>query len=308
MVFILALLIVVYGVAKMGWWPKSYQISLPSKQTVIPFVFPTPEANKQLADWTNDEVIQKINDYRATYKLPPLKSNSLLDNAAKNRLAVLLEFNDYDGKQTGLTRENALKNVGYNYSWVGDLVLLGYFKNNDPIGYWTSIDNSLATLKDKNLKEVGVAIKQTAEQVDVYVMLATKGAVSTTSTTSSKATWGGPELWDAVNKARVSYGVSPLKQKDELCTIAAIRLDQLIQLGKLDDHAGFVPTLERPDLKWIADQYNISEFLAYGFQTVDATVKGWGDTLGHKKLLTGGEYVWGCIYAQNTFAVAIAAY
>jgi len=24
--------------------------------------------------------------------------------------------------------------------------------------------------------------------------------------------------------------------------------------------------------------------------------------------LSGGEYVWGCVYAQNTFAVAIAAY
>lgn len=119
----------------------------------------------------------------------------------------------------------------------------------------------------------------------------------------------GPQLWEAVNKSRVEHGVNPLKQKDELCTIASIRLNQLLELGKLDGHEGFgkLPT-DRADLKWIFDQYNISEFLVSGATSAQDAVDLWLNSLGHKKLLTGGEYSWGCIYAQSGFGVAIVAY
>ncbi len=128
--------------------------------------------------------------------------------------------------------------------------------------------------------------------------------------TLPKSVWGGPELWEAVNKRRIELGVNPLSQRDELCTIASIRLNELLELGKLDGHAGFSNlTQSRPDLKWIFDKYStMAEFLAVGGQTPEETVSLWEGTLGHKKLLTGGEYVWGCIYAQNTFAVAITAF
>jgi len=121
--------------------------------------------------------------------------------------------------------------------------------------------------------------------------------------------WTGPQLWEAVNKSRVENGVNPLKQADELCTIASIRLNELLELGKLDGHEGFSSLPERrPDLKWIFEKYNISEFLIAGAASPQEAVDSWLDTLGHKKLLTGGEYVWGCTYAQNGFGVAIAAY
>ncbi|KKQ52498.1 hypothetical protein A2865_03555 [Candidatus Woesebacteria bacterium RIFCSPHIGHO2_01_FULL_39_17] len=129
-------------------------------------------------------------------------------------------------------------------------------------------------------------------------------------TVSSQVSWGGPELWAAVNKKRVELGVNPLTQRDELCTIASIRLNELLELGKLDGHVGFSNLEERrTDLKWIFDKYgNMAEFLAVGGKTPEETVSLWENTLGHKKLLTGGEYVWGCIYAQNTFSVAITAF
>ncbi len=121
--------------------------------------------------------------------------------------------------------------------------------------------------------------------------------------------WTGPQLWEEVNKARVAHGVGPLKQKDELCTIASIRLNELLELGKLDGHEGFSTLPERrPDLKWIYEQYTIAEFLIAGATSAKDAVDSWLDTLGHSKLLTGGEYVWGCTYAQNGFGVAIAAY
>jgi len=128
--------------------------------------------------------------------------------------------------------------------------------------------------------------------------------------TLPKVSWGGPELWSAVNDKRQEYGVNAIQQRDELCTIASIRLNELLELGKLDGHEGFSNmSEERPDLKWIFDKYSvIAEFLAMGGETPEETVSLWDGTLGHKKLLTGGEYIWGCIYAQDTFAVAITAY
>ena len=122
--------------------------------------------------------------------------------------------------------------------------------------------------------------------------------------------WGGPDLWKAVNDKRKMYGVNELNQRDELCTIASIRLNELLDLGTLDGHVGFSKLKdEREDLKWVFEKYSvIAEFLAVGGNTPEGTVALWDETLGHKKILTGGEYVWGCIYAQNTFSVAIAAY
>ncbi len=126
----------------------------------------------------------------------------------------------------------------------------------------------------------------------------------------SSVGWGGPELWEAVNKKRQERCVNPLNQADELCTIASIRLNELLALGTLDGHEGFSNLSERrSDLEWIFEKYStVAEFLLAGADTPDEAVSLWENTLAHKKLLTGGEYVWGCIYAQNSFAVAITAY
>lgn len=136
----------------------------------------------------------------------------------------------------------------------------------------------------------------------------TKTAEKTpTPAVSLKTDYTGPQLWEAVNAARIGHGVSPLGQRDILCTIAAIRLAQIRELGKLDGHDGFKPVYE----KYKDDSNmpnNVSEFLISGYPTADQAVSGWLDTLGHKKLITGGEYVWGCIYAQEGFGVAITGY
>lgn len=121
--------------------------------------------------------------------------------------------------------------------------------------------------------------------------------------------FGGPQLWEAVNKRRVELGVNPLSVKEEVCTVASIRLNQLLELGKLDGHEGFSKMPEaRPDLKWIFEKYNLSEFLVSGASSPQNAVDLWENSLGHKQLMSGGEFVWGCIYAQNGFGVAIAAY
>ena len=149
-----------------------------------------------------------------------------------------------------------------------------------------------------------LAMTQDGGQIPTPTIIPTK----VPQAVKTKITWGGPDLWEVVNGRRIEMGVNPLRQRDELCTVASIRLNELLELGKLDGHAGFVPVLDRPDLKWISEKYNLSEFLAQGYSSPLETVQAWENTLGHKALLAGGEYVWGCVYAQNTFSVAIAAY
>jgi len=133
-------------------------------------------------------------------------------------------------------------------------------------------------------------------------------AIFTPKPQASKPTWGGPELWEEVNKSRIAHGVGALKQRDELCTIAAIRLNELLLLGQLDGHEGFAKLEDREDLKWIFEKYVVAEFLVQGAPTASEAVELWLNTLGHKKLITGGEYAYGCTYAQEGFGVAISAY
>lgn len=261
--------------------------------------------SKFLADWTNEELLNKINSSRETVGLAKLKANTKLDQAARSRLSVIQTEDDYVGVVTGLTRELAVKNSGYQAGLIGDLLLLDFFKTNDPIADWNSNATSSATLLHPSFREVGIAIKNEQDKVSVYLVLVSPGKVTQSP---KKISWGGPELWEAVNIRRVELGVNPLSRRDELCTLASIRLNQLLELGKLDGHAGFVPLLGRADLKWISEKYNISEYLAASYPTPQETVKGWEGALGHRSLLAGGEYVWGCVYAQNGYAVAMAAY
>ena len=260
-----------------------------------------------LPDWKSEQLLAKINTAREASGTSKLKESTKLDQAALSRLSVILTENDVDGSVTGLTREKALTNAGYNASVVGELILTSFFKTNDPIAFWNSSVDYIRTLDDKDFQDVGIAIKNSDDRVDIYVLLVAPRKVTPTIITP-KITWGGPELWTAINKRRVEMGVNPLKQNELFCTIASIRLNELLELGKLDGHEGFVPVLERSDLKDQTAKYNISEFLIQGYQTPEAAVAAWENTMGHRVLLAGGEYVWGCVYAQNTFGVAIAAY
>jgi uncharacterized protein YkwD len=136
--------------------------------------------------------------------------------------------------------------------------------------------------------------------------VAKNGQATPTPTSPPKPTYySGPQLWDAVNKSRVEHGVNALKQLDLLCTIAAIRLNQQLELGTLDNHARFEETVKSVQG---ATKYNVAEFLIKGPTTAQGAVDAWLNTLGHSKLLTAGEYIYGCTYAQDGYGVAIAAY
>lgn len=300
--FLLGLSIIYYG-SKSSQFQQISQ-KLGSKQIYIE----TKQDANFFPDWTIQEVLDKINRARESQGFSKLKINENLNQSAAARLSVILSEDDYDGSKTGITREKAVKNSGYEADLIGDLVLLDFFKTNDPVALWSSDSITKGTMMHSDFRDIGIAIKNNQDKVALYAVLVSPRKYIPTPKPTTKISWGGPELWTQINKRRVENGVNPLAKKDELCTIASIRLNELLDLGKLDGHAGFAPVLDRSDLKWISEKYNISEFLAQGYSSPEATVKAWEDTLGHKTLVAGGEYVWGCVYSQNTFAVAIAAY
>lgn len=132
-----------------------------------------------------------------------------------------------------------------------------------------------------------------------------------TNYTYTRVGYSGPELWEAVNKRRIEHGVGGLSRSDTLCPIASARLNQLLGLGKLDNHAGFYTMRDDPNSpsSWVFKKYNISEFLVYiqNGSALDA-VNLWDNTMGHQILLRGGQFTLGCTYAQNGFGVGIVAY
>jgi len=126
-----------------------------------------------------------------------------------------------------------------------------------------------------------------------------------------QSSFSGPELWEAVNKKRVENGVGGLGRNDLLCSIASYRLNQLLGLGKLDNHAGFNELWQNENSQyyWIFQKYNVWEYIIYvPSGTATDAVNWWGDTLGHKTLLDGGQFTIGCTYAQGGFGVAIAGF
>lgn len=257
-----------------------------------------------------EEVMAQINSYRTENKMTALKRNDALDKAAIARIEVIRARDDFSGEITGITLENSVKNNKYNFSDLGELLAVGINSESDLIEYWSD-EEEKKILGDKIYRDIGVAVMNEGLTDRIEVILGRTASAPTEKLGAGgypRVTWGGPELWEAVNKRRVEMGVNPLSRRDELCTIASIRLNQLLDLGKLDGHAGFEPTLDRSDLGWIREKYNMSEFLIVGYLTPAEAVSAWEHTLGHRGLLAGGEYVWGCVYAQNTFGVAIAAY
>ena len=119
--------------------------------------------------------------------------------------------------------------------------------------------------------------------------------------------WTGPQFWDEISNKRREVGLSPIPPNGTLCTLAAIRLADIRRLGRLDDHDGFKPLVDKykDDLEK-ADLLNLFEFLTSGAPTAKAAVEGLYNTMGHKALFTE-IYKGGCVYAADTFGVVITS-
>jgi len=122
------------------------------------------------------------------------------------------------------------------------------------------------------------------------------------------ATYTGEDLFQAVNRYRKEHGVPELQLHSELCQLSSHRLGEILDLGKLDNHAGFEAYFE--DHK-VSDMglSKVAENLASGYDTAEEAVMGWDSSPPHRTfLLADGSFKYGCTSANLGFAVLIGGY
>lgn len=115
----------------------------------------------------------------------------------------------------------------------------------------------------------------------------------------------GQDLWLAVQNYRKAHELPAFEQANELCTVASIRVNELLELGKLDNHDGFQKRAGEffdRNPGWTA----INENIAAGYETAVQTVEwGWDQSLGHQALIQSREYPKACAAANRGFSVLI---
>lgn len=113
----------------------------------------------------------------------------------------------------------------------------------------------------------------------------------------------GEDLFTEVNNYRRENNLGELAKDYNLCYLASFRLNQLLELGRLDNHQGF------DDFK-PADKFKyelVGENLAQGYATAyEVVYKGWLGSPGHHLLLSDSRLTLGCTAASRGLAVLIA--
>lgn len=130
--------------------------------------------------------------------------------------------------------------------------------------------------------------------------------LSTTQKTTSIPTqnfeYTGEDVFNKVNEYRRSSNVGEISLDPNLCYLASFRLSQLLNLGKLDSHKGFIDF--DPANKFKYEQ--VGEDLAYGYRTAKEVVDAWVKSPGHNLILKDPVNTIGCVAANRGFSVLIA--
>lgn len=118
----------------------------------------------------------------------------------------------------------------------------------------------------------------------------------------------GVEFWQKIQTYRRQHGVPEFKQDNVLCTIASIRVNQLLTLNDLDNHDGFSPLIDKFRENGQLTHHNVAENILSGYPTAKEAIDGWDSSLGHQALMQDGSYVYACTATNYGFTVLIAAY
>lgn len=256
----------------------------------------------------DDEVVTQINQKRLDAKLKALNVSEDLTQLSK-MLAL-----DVAGSATGkptLDLEKTAKGLGIKYSQIAYLVIVqsqSAVQNFSEL-LWTK-ENDTVVLSSK-YQSIGVYSFETRDENRMIITVLTFDSLQKPSTAKANTAptyYTGVELWDQIQKYRKSKGVPEFRQDNTLCTLTSIRVNQLINLGKLDDHRGFEPLVDEYRSSGKIEFGNLGENILMGYPTAAEAVKAWDSSLGHKALMIDGSYVWACASANHGFAVLIAAY
>ena len=252
------------------------------------------------------DIASAFNGIRAEKKLQPLNRDPQLDQAAKLiAMSILGSASDSDI----LPIDQAATAVGYSYQTITYLAGTYPLPPTSPIPEAFAQKTSDELIK-KSYQQFGLFQQIQADEVLVVAILASPSEKPKVTAAPSRVvpSYTGAELWQEIQKYRREHGVPEFKQDNTLCTISSIRVNQLLELDKLDNHAGFEPLIDQFRDSNQLTYGNLAENILQGYPTATAAISGWDQSLGHQALLKSGAYVWACASANSGFAVLVAAY
>ena len=311
----LAILIIV-GTGTLAFFMDPWLRSLHLQEKIQTFIQPLRtlpaitqlDAGKNDSEFDQRQLIAAMQEIRTENNLKPLQENATLQKIAR---LLTLEVED---NQTLSVADQARTSLSLLSSAQPKLLESStvFFPKYAEVDL-PSLAASTSSILNGQLREYGIATRSGTFQDQkgiILVMLFSStfsgGAVQpATQQSTSRPTFTGQDLWQAVQNYRRAHALFAFEQSNELCTVASIRVNELLELGKLDNHDGFKPR---------ADQFfeknpgwtSINENIAAGYQTAVQTVEwGWDQSLGHQALIQSKEYPKACAAANSGFAVLI---
>lgn len=212
-------------------------------------------------DLAVEPLLQKINDYRVSQNLPPLKNNTQLTEAAQ-ALLDKKAGSGYDGsdKLDNSELEQALKKSGYTYERVSHNSLAGPKSIDAVITAWFSDSDQVEALDSDEFTDIGMAtiLVETKNNGQIGVTVQLLGKQQTAKSTSQQVIQNrtvipeakeipDEEVVVALNRYREAHGLYKLEVHPSLCQYAEKRAQDLKIAGKLDGHAGFQKDFSDPN-------------------------------------------------------------
>lgn len=285
----------------------------------LPFQFSSDRLSSALPNMTApaeikpEELQERLNSERAANGLEPLESDTSLQKAAR---FLSLEMEDSQALEIPDDVKPYLASVSTSLPNQIETFAV-FFSGLAGIEQFEPVASSSAT-QDPSFTRVGIAVReaefQNTEGQLVVVMVSPdfsntyeqSGQAALPPTVSEQPpSYTGEDLWQAVQNYRRAQNLPEFTQSNELCTVASIRVNELLELGKLDNHDGFDARSEQffeRNPTWTS----INENLASGYQTAVQVVEwGWDQSLGHKALIQSREFPSACTAANRGFAVLI---
>lgn len=295
---------------------KRFSIIIISLSVLAAFLLSQPQTSSQLYSQIQSKLqpTPSTSPPNLNYHLDSLRTEkdlpSLISTESLNQTAqiILYDILTHQNLDPVLNPEDVADLYGFNYQTITSFSAL--LPSNQNL---TTFDHLTELALSSNYTHVGIAQKQDSINsstglIFVIIFAQPQKKSAPTQTVSTPSYYTGVQLWQEIQKYRLEHGVPQFKQDNTLCTIASIRVNQLLELGKLDDHQGFSPLVERFRDSNQLIHHNVAENILSGYLTATEAVAGWDSSLGHRSLMQDGSYVYACAAANYGFGVLIAAY
>lgn len=288
---------------------KTLQTPLQSLTTNTPYGTLNPLEKPQLIEVHNSDILHATQTVRTNQNLKALTENTTLNKLSR---LVALEAEEQNSLDVPENTAELLRSLTPSPPEKVEVIILFI----PSIGTVPNLEEQLASssaVTNKNTLYIGIATRSATLQkvngtlavVTVSSSFSTRAPQPQTQAQTNKPNFTGQDLWQAVQNYRSAHSLFTFEQSNELCTVASIRVNELLELGKLDNHDGFKRRSEEffeRNPGWTA----INENIAAGYQTAVQTVEwGWDQSLGHQALIQSKEYPKACAAANSGFSVLI---